>query len=311
MNEGLSSNDIMPADATAILTQLPRDPKAAAAFIANRTAGFVSPTEQSAPAQIGATTSGQPILGTGAQLSARARAPGGTVVTPQPGLVGANEATGVQAGQQLAADRSANANFTQQVLPLRKAITSLDALGTTGTGPGTEQRNQIVSFLQSLGVPVNSENVKNYDEANKYLTDWVNQNGNTGTNDKLAAAFAGNPSVHISNAAASDVAKTALAVRRIKLAQEQAFTATGLPENQYTNWGSKWNSQQDPVAFGFDNLTTEAKLKYWHTLGAPNPDKNGVPQNPKYLKFFNSYQNAKPYLDAPQAAPAVLPAGAQ
>jgi hypothetical protein len=58
-------------------------------------------------------------------------------------------------------------------------------------------------------------------------------------------------------------------------------------------------------------MSPAAKIKYQQTLGAPNPDKNGVPQNPAYLKFFNSYQNAKGLLDPPQAAPAAPSAQGQ
>ena len=72
--------------------------------------------------------------------------------------------------------------------------------------------------------------VATYERAKKYLTDFVNQNGSTGTNDKLAAGFAGNQSVNISSAAAVDVAKSALALRRMKQAQLDAFERSGLPE---------------------------------------------------------------------------------
>ena len=223
INEAMSSGALPPAVGGGIISRLdPRDPKKTAAFIQNEAAGSVSPTEQSAPAQRGATTSGQPIWGTEAGRQAAARAPGGTVVSPPPGVVGANEATGIQAGQQLAADLRGKRQFHAiKCCRFARRLRGLDPRsGPREPGPEPETRNNIISFAQSMGIPIpNPENVTKYDEANKYLVDFVNQNGNTGTNDKLAAAFSGNPSVHISNAAASDVAKTALALRRIKLAQ--------------------------------------------------------------------------------------------
>lgn len=168
---------------------------------------------------------------------------------------GAREAAG-QSGTQLATDRTNAADFTRQVFPLEQAIPKLEALGKTGTGPGTEETNQIKSFLQSLGIPgYDPEKIKNFDESKKYLTDWVMANGNVATNDKLAASFASNANVNISNAAAVDVAKAALALRRMKQAQVAAFEASGLPESQYTRWASQWNAKQDPRVYGFDLMT--------------------------------------------------------
>ena len=74
-----------------------------------------------------------------------------------------------------------------------------------------------------MGVPgIDAEGIKNFDEARKYLTQYARQNGSTGTNDQLAAAFEGNPSVGISNAAATTVAKTALSLARLQNAQTRA-----------------------------------------------------------------------------------------
>ena len=122
------------------------------------------------------------------------------------------------------------ARYQRDIFPLKEAIPALERLGTKGTGPGTETINNIKSFVLSNvpGVKESDFNgtVGDYDKAKKYLTDFVNQTGSTGTNDKLAAAFAGNPSVHISNAAAQDVAKSALALRRMQQAQIIEFEKT-------------------------------------------------------------------------------------
>ncbi len=99
--------------------------------------------------------------------------------------------------------------------------------------------------------------VKDYDIAKKYLTDFVNQTGNSGTNDKLAAAFAGNPSVHISNAAAVDVAKSALALRRMKQAELISFEKSGLPEEDYQKYSVRFNNEQDPRAYGIDQMSPD------------------------------------------------------
>lgn len=171
----------------------------------------------------------------------------------------AKEAAG-QSGQLLAKDRENAADFRRQVFPLEQAIPKLESLGKMGTGPGSEETNNLKSFLQTLGIPgFNAEKIKNYDEANKYLTDWVMANGNVATNDKLAASFASNASTKISNAAAIDVAKAALAIRRMKQAQVDAFEATGKPENEYSRWASQWNKGQDPRVYGFDLMTPKQR----------------------------------------------------
>ncbi len=186
---------------------------------------------------------------------------------------GASEAMQAS-GQQLASDRLTASSFQRDIFPLVKAIPALETLGTKGTGPGTETLTNLRSFILS-NVPGATEKniptwsggtVKDYDEAKKYLTDFVNQTGNSGTNDKLAAAFAGNPSIHISNAAAIDVAKSALALRRMKQAQLLNFEQSGLPESEYSRWNAQTTNQLDPRAFGVDMMKPEAKQKLLASL---------------------------------------------
>jgi hypothetical protein len=207
--------------------------------------------------------------------AARGRATGGLQTGMAPGYNEAQVQTGTGSGAALNEARQRGLNYRQEVFPLEAAIPALEKLGKTGTGPGTEQFNQIKSFLQSAGIPgLDVDKIKNFDEAKKYLTDFVNQNGNTGTNDKLAAAFAGNPSVGVSNAAAVDVAKSALSLRRMKQAQLVEFEKSGLPDSDYTKWASQWNIGHDPRAFGFDLMTPEQRKNV--ISGLPE-GKNGKP----------------------------------
>jgi hypothetical protein len=200
---------------------------------------------------------------------------GATPVGLPPGVGEAAVATGAGSGTALNDARLQGLNYHQQVFPLEKAIPALERLGKTGTGPGTDEFNQIKSFLQSAGIPgLDVSKIKDFDEAKKYLTDFVNQNGNSGTNDKLAAAFAGNPSVGISNAAAVDVAKSALALRRMKQAQLAEFEQSGKPDSEYAKSASQWNISHDPRAYGFDLMTPDQRKKVLESL----PEgKNGVP----------------------------------
>jgi hypothetical protein len=195
--------------------------------------------------------------------------PRGPIVGRPPGVTEAATTAGTASGGQLAQDRLDAAHYQREIFPLEQAIPALEKLGTKGTGPGTEIINNIKSFILS-NVPGVKESdlasVKTYDEAKKYLTDFVNQTGNSGTNDKLAAAFSGNPSTHISNAAAVDVAKSALALRRMKQAQIIEFGKTGQPESSYAQWATNWGNTQDARAYGFDLMTPDSKEKLLKSL---------------------------------------------
>lgn len=194
---------------------------------------------------------------------------GATPVDISPKEKAAQAQTGSGAGSAINDARLHSLNFNQQVFPLEQAIPALEKLGKTGTGPGTEEFNHVKSFLQSAGIPgLDTEKIKTFDEAKKYLTDFVNQNGNSGTNDKLAAAFAGNPSVNISNAAATDVAKSALTLRRMKQAQLVAFENSGKPEEDFPKEAGKWAREHDPRAYGFDLMTPDARKKVLESLPA-------------------------------------------
>lgn len=182
--------------------------------------------------------------------------PTGGYSSPPPGQIGAAEATGTASGQQLAADRNANANYRREVLPLEQAIPALERLGPNATGPLSDEFNQLKQFLTFVGADkilgVDISKMKDFTEAKKYLTDWVMATGSSGTNDKLAAAFSSNASVHIDQASAVDVAKTALAIRRMKAAQTAEFEKTNLPDSQYTKWAAGWNRSQDSRAYAAD-----------------------------------------------------------
>ncbi len=204
------------------------------------------------------------------QVPAAARVTQGAIpVTAGPSATAAASTAGTAAGGLLGSEATNNSDYRRQVTPLEQAIPALERLGKTGTGPGTDEFNQIKSFLQSAGIPgFDPDKIKNFDEAKKYLTDWVRANGDTSTNDKLAASFSSNASVHISNAAAVDVAKTALAIRRMKYMQLQEFYNSGLPPDEFAKWSSQWNARHDPRAFGFDHLSVPQRKQVIGSLPA-------------------------------------------
>lgn len=204
--------------------------------------------------------------------------PGGGVVTSPPaGEVEAMQHQATASTDHYSSDQQREANFQNDVLPLTKSIAELQSLGTTGTGPGTETLNDWKSFAQSMGVGslagIDPDKITSYDEARKYLTAYASSIGGSGTNDKLAAAFAGNPSTNISNAAAINVAKTALSMRRLQNAQVRSFSASGASPSGYNQYAAQFNASQDPVAYGVDQMDGAARKKYFQGLSAPEKTK--------------------------------------
>lgn len=214
-----------------------------------------------------------------------------------PGAAEAATGAGAASGLVLAKERDRASSFQRDIFPLAQAIPALEKLGTKGTGPGTQTFNDLKSFVLS-NVPGVKESdfgfgsVKDFDKVHKYLTDFVNQTGNSGTNDKLAAAFAGNPSVKISNAAAADVAKAALALRRMQQSKYLGFEDSGLQPDQaskyFANGEIKYKSgdgqtksikvsQLDPRAFGVDVMSPKAKKQLLEQLN----------KNPREKELFD------------------------
>jgi hypothetical protein len=198
---------------------------------------------------------------------------GGVVASPPAGQIEAQTRTAAAGADQYAQDTARERNFQSDIVPLQKAREALVRLGTTGTGPGTEQINEVKSFLVSQGIINPDQNIKDFDEARKYLTQFARSAGDTGTNDKLAAAFAGNPNVGISNAASVDVLKTAMSLRRMQNAQVRAFESSGQSPAGYGQWATKFNATQDPVAYGIDLMSPAERAKYYKGLSEPDKSK--------------------------------------
>ncbi|UIY28690.1 hypothetical protein LZK73_18340 [Neorhizobium galegae] len=252
-----------------ILTQAGVNPMTAQPAPANQLVAPPMPVERRELPPVQPNPAGQPT------------APGGVVTSPSAGEIQAQTVLGQAGGQRYAEDVSRERSFQQEVLPLQKALAGLERLGPTGTGPGTETLNEAKSFLTSMGIIAPDQSLKDFDEVRKYLVQYARGAGDTGTNDKLAAAFAGNPSLGISNAASVDVVKTAISLRRLQNAQTRAFEATGESPAEYGKWSAEFNSTQDPVAYGLDMMDGAQRQKYFKGL-----DQAGK------AKFLNSLKTA-------------------
>lgn len=179
-----------------------------------------------------------------------------------PGVAEGAAQAAAGAAAQLTAARQDAASSSQRLNALR---TALHGLQSSNTGPGTNETNNIASFLQSQ-VPfglakilpgVDPTKIKNYDEANKYLTQYAAGTAaqyGPGTDAKLATAANGNASTHISNLAAQDVVKVNIGLERMKQAQLQAFDQSGQPPQNFGAFSSNWNRTTDPRAFMLDQM---------------------------------------------------------
>ena len=197
-------------------------------------------------------------------------------VNPQTGAI----TTSLPAGQEENLQKSAQAyqvlrqdleRIPQRLFTLNKALT---ALKSAPTGGGSETRNTIMNYVQSLAgegvIPgVDAEQIKNFDEANKYLIQYASQQADSmgpGTNEGLATALSGNANTHISNLAAQDVVKANMALERLRQAQAITFDMTKQPDNQFSDFSLRWGKNVDPVAFGIDVMEPKARKKYFDGL---------------------------------------------
>lgn len=202
-----------------------------------------------------------------------------STVQREPGAAEAEVATGRQSGEALAAARQRATNFAQDMFPVTQAIEASKNLGTKGTGPGTETINQVKSFILSNFPNIRQsdpgfDNIKDFDKLNKYLIQIAQGSGfGTDTNDKLAAAFAGNPSVKISNAATQDILGSIAALRTLDLARTKAWEKSGLQDNQYSKWAANWHNNIDPRAFAIPYMSPEAIVKLNKTLKGKEREK--------------------------------------
>lgn len=192
-----------------------------------------------------------------------------------PGQEEAAQSAGHEAGAQYAAANQSAAGFAQRQYQSRAALSALEKLGPTGTGPGSEGRNQIVSYAQTLGFTAPSDTTRAYDEANKYLTQMaMAQPGATGSNERLSTALSGNASTHISNLAAQDVVKANIALDRQNQAallgfnQKYPGSKSQLHANEWPSYAAEWSSHVDPRVYAFDLMTPQQRttmMKGWDT----------------------------------------------
>lgn len=241
----------------------------------------LTPEAATAPTQTGTNPDGTARIGTRRQFVQQATAGGGVTTGLPAGAGSAMEAS----GKAYAADQTAAADYRARVTPLENAIPLLEKLGPGYQGQVGQFKADIQRTYQAVtGSTPPDDPVKAYDELQKYLISEARSTGNSTTNDQLAAAIAGNPSTKISNAGATDVAKTALAIKRMKQAQIVSAQNEGVQPGAYLTRSANWNGAQDPRAYAFDLMSAPAQQSLIKSLGPKG--------SPAYQKFVTSLQSA-------------------
>lgn len=186
-----------------------------------------------------------------------------------PGVAAAIETVGAQSGKDYASSLNRARNFQADLYPAEASLKALRELGPQAIGPGTDQFNDLkrafVTWLPNID-PKTIEEVSNFDQLKKYLTQTARSSGNTGTNDQLAAAFDANPNTKMSTAGVDTVLKSIIALRKMEHAQTLLFGEQGLPPNQYSKWIAKNQNIFDPRAFGFADMDRKAQEKVIKSL---------------------------------------------
>ena len=188
------------------------------------------------------------------------------VVAREPGAAEAEVATGRQSGEALAAARQRAMTYAQDMFPVTEALNAAKNLGTKGVGPGSESVNYLKSFILTNIPGIKDtdpefDKINDFDKLQKYLVQIAKTSGNTTTNDQLAASFAGNPNVKMSNASVQDVLASIKALRSLDLAKTKMWEQQNLSENQFAKWSSQWDNNIDPRAFGILDMRPEAIVK--------------------------------------------------
>ncbi len=167
---------------------------------------------------------------------------------------------------------------------LQRMRLALNALEHSSTGAGTDVVQEAKNYIQSmgaatgqnwvprvLGIPPKEALAKldkldptaQYALATKYLTQMAMAQGaqyGAETNDKLAAAVAGNPNTHMPQLAAEDVLKVLMGMERYHQAEfaswrkYQAQNPNVGPQD-FLPWSAQWTLKTDPRIFLTPNMT--------------------------------------------------------
>ena len=213
-----------------------------------------------------------------------------------PGVVAAAGSVAEQSGKDYASDLTRAKNLQSDLYPANRVLSILHEEGPTAFGQGTDNlnvlKNAMVTWFPNSGV--DASKVANFEEAKKQLVQLARSNGNSGTNDQLAAAFEGSPNTKMTGATIESVVKSIVALRKMQSAQTLMFGQTGLLADQYSKWIAEHQNQFDPRAFGFDLMDREKQDKLLSSMTEKDNDSSEMKaaKAKAYTKFKNTLQFA-------------------
>ena len=249
-----------------------------------------------APAVSGPTG---PTINNGTEFSNRfdAAYPNKVATGLPPGVAAAAGNVAEQSGKDYATDLTRAKNLQADLYPAIRVLDILKTEGPQAFGVGTDKlntlKNAMVTWFPNVN-PKTIESTANFGEAKKQLVQLARSNGNSGTNDQLAAAFEGSPNTTMTGATIESVVKSIVALRKMQSAQTLMFDKTGLPPDQYSKWIAKNQNQFDPRAFGFDMMERPKQDKLLSSFTEKENDSSEMKaaKAKAYTKFKNSLQFA-------------------
>lgn len=222
------------------------------------------------PAGMSTTNPPAPSQASPSQATSPQSGPG-YLSTPPAGYLDAQAAVAKQSGDSLAADQALAKTYKQRVFPLEQAIPLLDSLGPSSQGIIGQRKADFQNLYQSITGESSPDDMGvAQNKLKKYLTQYVNQNGNGSTLGQFASSVAGSPNTDMANLAATDVAKMALGVQRMQQAQVAGYSG---PASGYANYAKTFGQNQDPRAYAFDLLPQAEQDRLSSSLKGPERTK--------------------------------------
>lgn len=219
---------------------------------------------------------GQPGIvtrGAAAEAAAGAGAPATLSTGPQPGVVEAGVGQAKDSQLQFAADVNDAGGFSQRMVGLNNAESALAKAQTGKGGQVVQDWRALVNTIAPGALnDADKTEIKSFDEARKYLTDYANRRGQAmgiGTDAGREMVHAANPSVDINKAAAQDIIKVLRGMERMQNAQVAAAQSAGIGPGQYSTWRAGWNRSVDPTGFMADQIPAAERAKQYDAMKPP------------------------------------------
>ena len=201
-------------------------------------------------------------------------------------------------GQKLATDLSSSASGVPLRVSNLKLARDLVSDPKVSTGPGSDWRNTMKSFIGSLapatatsifGKDFNPDTAK-FEEFNKLMANYANQASSglgTGTNARLNTALTGNANTNIQSLANKDILTRTIAAEQMIAAKNKAWQAAGLTGDKYPQWEANFNEKIAPEAFVFSAMPTADRKAYVAKLQEQDK-KNGTHNYENFVNDLNS-----------------------